>query len=324
MDRSTVETMMGPLTQIEASVVPKFDVKVLPDFTVLTGQGVPNNGMVLTHEARSKLLKVAGLPNKTLGKLYYQTASHVLTELLRLEGDLMLLHNDENIIDILPVARLRPLKSGDMLDILEDTIPGHEFHRVMRIGPHAIQIESLGEQLRDDVKSAPKGSVVQAGVVTRFSPLGISAPEVQNFVLRLVCTNGMTSTEFMNTYSSGPMDEILGWYKESVHRAYEGIHGLMSKWDHLADEGLSPTDRGMLIGGLIKSSGLNGAETAIVNARALESPPETMYDVLQLFTWAASHVVEEPLSILRAQNATADFADTHKHSMYCMSCKRAQ
>jgi len=69
MNRSQVETMLEPITNINASVTQKFDVKVQPDFMVITGVDVPKTGMVLTTEARDKLLKMAVMPKTTIRKL---------------------------------------------------------------------------------------------------------------------------------------------------------------------------------------------------------------------------------------------------------------
>ena len=325
MDRSQVEMMMEPITGINTSVTQKFDVKVQPDYTVITGVDVPKTGMVLTTEARDKLLILAGMPKKTIKKLSINTSNNVLTELMRQEGDLMLLHTDQHIIDILPVMRLRPVPAMQLLDILEDDIPDHTFHRVMRLDNHSIQIESIGSNWVDDVPSErKKGSVVQAGVVSRFSPMGLAVPEVQNFVLRLMCVNGMTSTEFINSYTTGPIDEVIPWYQNSIMRAYESLGGVLDKWNTLAEEGLSPVDRTLLLNGLIKAAKMPASEVEIIHQRALINPPETSYDVLQLLTWASSHVIEEPLGILRAQNAAASFIDEQQHSMFCPTCKRKQ
>ncbi len=302
----------------------KFDVRVSPDYTMIVGADIPKTGMTLTKEARDKLYSIAGMPKKTLARLSLGTVNNVLTELMRQEGDLMLLHNTQQIQDILPVQRLRPVNALDMLDTLQDTIPDHQFHRAMRVGQHSIQIESVGSHVVEDNIGKSKGSLIQAGVVTRFSPLGLDAPEVQNFVVRLICINGMTSTEFFNKYTTGPLADVIPWYQQSLIRAYAGMDGLIAKWDNLAEESLTTQERVLLLNGLLKAARVPHAETEIIHNEAMQNPPETSYEVLQLITWAASHVIEEPLAILRAQEAAASFVDSQQHVMWCPTCKRKQ
>ncbi len=323
MDRLQVEAYLEPLLSQHASVTEKFDVRVSPDYTMIVGADIPKTGMVLTKDARDRIFSLAGISKKTVGRLSMNTANNALTELLRQEGDLMLLHDNQYIQDILPVQRLRPVDSKSMLDTLQETIPDHAFHRVMRIGQHSIQIESVGSHVvEDDI--GKKGSLVQAGVVTRFSPLGLDAPEVQNFVVRLVCVNGMTSTEFFNKYTTGPLAEVIPWYQQSLIRAYAGMDGLLGKWNNLAEEHLTTAERVLLLNGLLKAARVSHAETEIIHNEAMQNPPETSYEVLQLITWAASHVIEEPLAILRAQEAASSFVDAQQHAMWCPTCKRKQ
>jgi hypothetical protein len=324
MERNQVMAQLEPLTRIGTITTDRFESIVAGNHgeqVLVRGGEFGGIGMPLTFDARKKLFSLAGLRRPTVEKLSPSTASRVLTELTT-EQPQLFIHDDTMVIDIRPPQELRPVSITQVADILEETIGEHDFHRVLTYGSD-VHIESIGRDMVPDVVGTKeKNSLVQAGVVTKFSPVGFSLPQVQSFVVRLVCTNGMVGTEVLETYQAEDMNNFGSWYSTSISDAYDSVGSLVHKWQLLAEEGISAKDRMLMLTALLRDAKMPAKAREAVHAQALENPPQTSYDVLQLMTWATSHVLENPRHIFRAQNVATRFVNEEAHIRLCPTCDR--
>ncbi len=146
------------------------------------------------------------------------------------------------------------------------------------------------------------------------------------YVLRLACTNGAISNTVVRefSYSGGEGDDIWQWFRHSIKEAYRGFTRIVKGYEALAAEEVAPADRPLYLENLLKQAGVRGVMAEAVRARALEEPPRTAYDMMNLLTWASSHLLEEPRQIIRAQAAAAHFSEETTHARSCPVCHRAR
>jgi len=71
----------------------------------------------------------------------------------------------------------------------------------------------------------------------------------------------------------------------------------------------------------LKEARISGDVAQAIEEHALEEPPETAYDLYNLITWGASHVLSDPLSILRARRAADSFSHEKTHRRLCPVCR---
>jgi hypothetical protein len=320
MDRGQVLATLEPVNNVRGFVTDSFAAVKRDGVMFLNGDEF-GGAMPLTFQSQKALFSMAGLRRPTVERLTDTTATHVVNELLNRQPQLFV-SDGQFITDILPPQEITPLKPSQICEMLEDIIPEHNYHRVLLHG-NDVHIQSIGAERVPDV-DVVKNSLIQAGVTTRFSPLGISLPQVQSFVVRLVCTNGMTGTEVLTSYQATEHENFEDWFNESVTDAYHSVGALVSKWDALVDEGIDPKDRVLVLSALMKEAKMPMAAREAVHARALEEPPVNAYDMLQLMSWASSHVLEQPRHILRTQDLATRFTNEETHVRLCPTCNHVR
>jgi len=75
---------------------------------------------------------------------------------------------------------------------------------------------------------------------------------------------------------------------------------------------------------MLRDARITGEDADAIRARAIEEPPRNTYDLVNLLTWASSHVVREPARIRRIQNTVAAFSNESEHKQVCPICHRAR
>jgi hypothetical protein len=226
-------------------------------------------------------------------------------------------------IDVISQAKeVQHVDTRRVIDSIVQAMPDADFHRVLIGKEYDIQLEVVGERQA----AVNVGDLVRGGVAVRFSPLGGIQPQVQTFALRLACTNGALTSQNLSGYElfEEDFDQFYPWLTQSVTTAYEGLESVMESWRILSQQVLSPEDRNLMLSGLMKRARLTSRMIEMIHGKALEEHPETAYDLLQLLTWATSHVMDDPRRIRRAQLAGAVFTDEVQHQAYCRSCRRAK
>lgn len=322
MDREAVLEKLEPISKTVVRTMERnsrVKVTVTPEMVTLR----PGGGqriMEVTSDGVKSLANFCGLPWNLAARIQPDTFGTVATELLGQANRYALLVKGEAIVGVTKPAKYLGLDPTRVLRALEGGIKGLTYHRVLVLDDSTVSIEMVGER-REPVVS---GDLIQAGAQITFSPLGTIKPTVQGYALRCLCTNGMSSNIVLNTFSfSGGGDgggDIWNWLKKSSRAAYGSINRIVVQYRKMMDEEVPPKQRALLLEALLKEARIVGNDAAAIRASAIENPPRTSYDLMNLVSNATSHLLEEPRGIRRAQEAVAAYSNSTEHSRTCPVC----
>lgn len=324
MNRTDVMEVIQPLTGYQTRSVAPGAARV----------GIDQDRVWLRPSPRAQALEVAadgikpllsriGLAEDVVRRLQPATFARVATESLAHQGHSLLVQ-DGRVVDLAPPNRFLRVDPERAITAVERGIRGEvDFHRILTLPHQTVQLEMVGVQ----EQPVSRGDLVRAGVMVRFSTTGAVTPMVQSYALRLTCTNGATSMDVMQEFSyggrsgTGEGDDIWQWFRDSSRQAYASLGRIIARWQQMREEQLPAGDRAFVLTALLREAGIGRAEAEAVRAEALRNPPQNSYEMLQLLTWAASHVVERPQNIVRAQRAAASFSSTTEHHRLCPTCQ---
>ncbi len=194
----------------------------------------------------------------------------------------MLLHREKygilvkegRIVDFTAPKRYHNVPAEKVLNAIEKAIPEVDYNRAL-IDRESVHLEVVG------LEETPvlKGDMVRAGALIKWSPIGITKPLVQSFVVRRTCTNGATGNTVLREYGFGGGDDDNGnvweWFKKSVRDAYRSYGKMAEAWRRLVNENVPAADRPMMLEALIKQTGLSPEVADVVRGRALQEPRPT-------------------------------------------------
>lgn len=283
------------------------------------------------------LARFVGVSWDIVKNLKPETFGNVATELLvKKSSHFGMVMKDGIVIDFLKGGS-HNVDTEKALTVMEKVIPDIDYHRAVVEG-HNVSVEVVGDKRQPVVR----GDLIQAGALIRFSPLGSIAPSIQSYALRLACTNGATSNTILREYkytgdsgrdggSTGPGgggdgDSFWQWFRKSTHDAYGALNEIVTQYQKMIKERISPADRAALLEGMLKQAHISGANAEAVRAMALQNPPTNSYDMLNLLTYATSHILDNPNNIRQAQTVIADYSSEEEHTRICPLChsKRSQ
>lgn len=293
--------------------------------------GGGGHSMELDKEGVRSLSSFAGFPVNMRDNLSPDTYGRMATELLRKKERYTVLTNNGRATGFVSPKRKVALAPERVLRSIEIAIPTTdapvEYHRALIVPHnHTIELDIIGEQQKPVVQ----GDMVKAGALVRFSPIGTIDPEIQSFVVRLACTNGAESTEYLSHYSGGggngnsKDDNPWKWFKKSMRDAYNALDRIIENWRGLKSELVSPEERAAVLARLLQEAKLSQEARSAVHAKAHTEPPQDMYDMMNLITWASTHVLQRPSEIVRARRTAAEFAAASTHARICPSCGRSR
>jgi hypothetical protein len=275
----------------------------------------------LSKAGSTNLAKFTGVPNKLVeglgAGLWSQVANHLLMQKGRYT---VLFDGNEEVVDF---AEFRGgvgyLAVERVLAAVEKGIPrGVEWNRVEILDGHTAVLEVLGAR-QENVR---RGDLVRAGAMVKFSPTGMILPTVQSYVLRLVCTNGQTSRLVLSNFTGGggEGDNVWQWFRQSVRAAYDSVGDLMNRYREMINDRIPANHRAEVLEALLRNAGIKGKEAEAVRAQALANPPRNSYDMMNLITWASSHIVQTPARRQRIMSASSEFIDEADHTQVCPLC----
>lgn len=326
MDRTAVLERIEPILNYDIKNIehtPRTRVAIEPDAIILR-PGDGRRALTLAPEGAKSMAHFAGFPTDLAKQLHPDTFARVATELLERKENYSVTLKDHRVIAFGKRAFERRIDPVKVLRTIEASIKVEEYHRVMLPGDNSVIIDVGGER-RQPVRT---GDLVQAGASISFSPIGTIEPLVQSYVMRLVCTNGATTQEVQREWhfgrGGGEGDDIWQWFRQSVREAYRAVDRIVARWKQLDAMRISPEDRAAMLEAVLKRARITGDLAEAVKAEALNHPPETEYDVLNLITWASSHLLPEPRQIVAARDAAASYAAEADHRKVCPICRRAR
>ncbi len=261
-----------------------------------------------------------GLTIEVAKHLRPDTLGRVMTELLEDKQRYSLTLKDGAVVDVSKPAPFPNLNPDRVLRSVEGGIRGADYHRVVLINNTA-RVEVVGERQQPVVV----GDMVRAGALVAFSPQGTTVPLVQSYAMRLACTNGAITTDVLRNYEyggGGDGDGVWQWFREVSREAYQAIAQIIARWREMTEQGISPEDRAMALEAMLKAAKITGEGADVIRAEALAHPPRNNYEMMNLLTYASSHLLESPQQVVRAQITAARYADERTHAKVCPLCHR--
>lgn len=323
MNREEVLEVIEPLTQLQVRNIehsPRTRVTVAPDMVVLRPGGGARM-MQMAEGGVKSMAKFAGLPVDLVKQISPDLFGRLATELLQRKRVYSIMLQEGQIVEFGKPMRTRTINPERVVKIIEDNVHDADFYRVMTMPNHSVSLEVVGMQR----KPVARGDLVQAGALVAFSPIGTIEPSVHSYVMRLVCTNGATTHDIVREFhfgGGGDGDNIWQFFRQSVRDAYQSIDIVIGRWRNMIQDKIAPADRAMMLEALLKQSGIAGRDADAVRARALEEPPRNTYEMMNLITWASSHLLEGCQAIRHAQTVASDFAREVAHRRVCPVCHR--
>ena len=322
LDRIEVLERMEPILNTRVREVehnPRTKVVVTPEMVTFRPGGGART-LEMTEAGVRSMANYVSLPWNVAGRLRPETFGAVSTELLGRKDRYSLVVKDGAVVSLAKPQEYHTVNPERALKAIESGMPNTEFHRLLLLENLVVSLEVVGER-RQPVN---RGDLIQAGANIAFSPMGTVEPLVQSYVLRLACTNGMTSNtvlrEFHFSGGGGEGDNIWQWFRRSVRDAYGSLDRVVGRYRQMDGEHIAPEDRATMLEAILREARLTGRDADAIRALAIQSPPETSYDMMNLISYASSHIIEAPHQVRRAQLTVANYTHEDEHARVCPVC----
>ena len=320
MNRTEVLEKLAPICQTTVRPVehsPRTRVIVEPGQVMIRpgrgGQLVP-----VSNQGVKALAKFVGLPHGVAQELSPDLFARVSTELLGRKECYNLLLDGEEVQNFTEYRRVKNLPVERVLTAIEKAVPRCDYHRVSVLPNSVASIEIVGTQQQ----AVRRGDMVRAGAMVTFSPINVVLPSVQSYVLRLVCTNGATSHTVLANFTGGggEGDDVWQWFRQSVTAACQSVGAIVERYQQMIQERIPADHRAAMLEALLKEAGITGKAAEAVRAQAIQEPPRNTYEMVNLITWATSHIITSPRERYRALEASAGFTEQAEHARTCPLC----
>lgn len=324
MNREELMAQLEPMSGLRVRDIPhdaRIKVAVAEKKDAMSfhvGGGKP---ITVSQDMVGRMLKFAGVPGSMAESLRPNTLGQAVTECLAHKRAYSLILDGSTMTDIVPYHERKAMPTERVVNLLERVVAEPNYHRLNMLQNHTVNLEIVGA----DEKPVSRGDLVRAGISLTFSPIGVVAPEVESYALRLACTNGMTSTLGIAQYKfngngDGDGDQnIWSWLRGSIKGAFKSFSHVVEGWQQLMGEGIPPENRAAVLEGLIRQAKLPHQVAEEVEARALANPPANAWDAMNLITWASSHRLDG-MDVLHARRAMARYASDATHREVCPLC----
>ena len=330
MKANDVLDHLKDVREVTAKVIdrePATKIVVTPEMvTMRPGKG--KRLLEVEKDGVKDLFQFLHMPPDMVGKIMPSTCGQVANDLLGHKERFELLMKDGKIIGFRAPHVGHSMSPERVLESIEKVVEKPDYHKVAVDGQN-VNLEIVGI----DKATVTRGDVVRAGALVKFRPLGISNPSVQSFVLRLVCTNGMTSSTVLREYSFGgggrgggddKKDGLWPWFRKGLKEAYNSYSKVVERYQQMIKDEIPEAERAMMLEAMIKEAGLKDEAAATVRTMAIDTPIRNSYDILNLITYATSHILEDPKQVNRARRATEVFQDNDSHALFCPVCRKAR
>lgn len=324
MKKEEVLQQLEPLTGVTTRTIehqPRTRVVVQPDQVILR----PGSGgrlMPMNEDGVKSLAKFIGMPEK-MGKeispdLFSQVANHILAR----RGHYSVMLIDGAITSFERPGIGRQVNPERLITTIERAIPNPEYMSVTLSANYTASLELVGEKREPVVR----GDLIRAGALVNFSPVGTIAPSVQSFVVRLACTNGMAENTVLREYNGGggnEGDDQWQWFRKAPHDAYGAITPIVNRYRELVKNRIPDKERALILENMLHKAGVKGELADAIRAQAIQDPPRNEYQMLNLITFASSHLAREQAQVQKLRSVAADFSSEERHAGYCPICHHA-
>lgn len=320
MERTAVLEKLEPISHVTTRPVehtPRTRVLVEPGQVVIR-PGSGGHLVPISEDGVKAMTNFVGLPQGVSRQLSPDLFGRVATELLARKERYNLLLDDGQVKNFADYRGIRNLPVDRVLTAIERGMPDCDYHQVSVLGNHSAMLEVVG--LKQE--AVRRGDLMRAGALIKFSPINTIQPSVQSYVLRMVCTNGMSNATVLAEFTGGhgEGDDVWQWFRQSVRAAYQSIGKVVSRYQDMIRERVPADQRAGMLEELLRQAGITGKEAEAVRAQAIQEPPRNTYELLNLVSWASSHIVRSPEKVQRVLKAGATFTDEAAHASVCPLC----
>lgn len=335
MNANQVMEKLAPVASVTAKKVerdPSTRIIVTPDMVTMR----PGRGKRLLEVEKTSvkdLFQFLHTPPDMMGKLHPDTTSRVVNDLMGKHERFDLLMRDGKIIGFRGATNHsdHAMNPERVMETISKVIEKPDYNRVMVSDNQNVSLEIVGI----DKAAVTRGDVIRAGALVNFSPLGMTNPSVQSFVLRLACTNGATSNDVLREYSYGGgnggggrggdggrrQEGIWSWLRKGLRDAYQSYGKIVERYQDMVRDEIPEHQRALMLEAMIKEAGLPPEARETIRSMAIENPVRNAYDILNLITYASSHILTEPRHVRRARKAVEDFQSQDTHALFCPVCR---
>ena len=320
MDRTAVLEKLEPISHVTTRPVEhtlRTRVLVEPGQVVIR-PGSGGHLVPVSEEGVKAMTNFVGLPRAVSQQLSPELFGRVVTELLSRKERYNLLLDNGLVKNFGDYHGIRNLPVDRVLTAIEHGIPNCDYHNVSVLKNHSAMLEVVGPRQ----EAVRRGDLMHGGALVRFSPINTIKPVVQSFVLRMVCTNGMSTKTVLAEFTGGhgEGDDVWQWFRQSVRAAGQALGAIVNRYQAMVKERIPADQRAGMLEELLRQAGITGKDAEAVRAQAIQEPPRNTYELLNLITWASSHIVKSPERVQRALNAGATFTDETEHATVCPLC----
>ncbi len=328
MERNQVLETLGTMADMRVRNIdhsPTTRVTVSADGEAMSFRAGRAQALMIPKSSVPTVLKYTGITPKLADRLEPKTLGTVVTEMLAHKNQYAVVTQDGEITDFVKRGERIGMNPAKVLDNIERALPDVDYHRVNCLTLHDARLEILGVNER----AVSKGDLIRAGISVNFSPIGVVSPSVQAYALRLTCTNGATSLSSLSQYNyggggnggnGGGDGNVWNWLRNSARNAYGSIDNIVTSYQEMMRENITPADRSAVIEGLIREARLPAEVAAEVRTRAMAEPPQNSYDAMNLISWASSHRLTGSLAD-HAQRVVANYSNEAEHRRVCPVCR---
>jgi hypothetical protein len=169
-----------------------------------------------------------------------------------------------------------------------------------------------------------KGDLFNSGVHIQNHPFGVVRPEIDGYLLRLVCLNGAIGTDEVFRAPMTMGEDPKQWLHSSIKKARYTTSKLFSHIKELKGKAITGNTQDLLDGLYIELDIPNRVQD-LINSRVHKHGADSMYDIFNHLTYVASNigaVRREPILRNRLMRASSHFA-SHIGEV-CQNCQRPQ
>lgn len=295
-------------------------------------------------DANASLMSFIGIPAEVAKSYPSKLVTPLLTHgLSRKDGAVVVIDEDGKLLSIQDQAKLKPVMSAEqVLTNIRQQWPEVQFQDASIMGSkgnNAYGSDLLAithnEERRLETMLQPGlhqflpdgGDPFRAGVHVHFNPMGVTAPAIEPYLLRLVCRNGAIHAEYISDewgkgYGEG--DELWQWFRDGLVASDTVIGTVMDKYSAMIGESFDGQDRVRALEGYIGHARLGREDALELRNRAIENPIRNAYDLFNLATAQATHGAgKRTLNDLVGRQRRAAFTGgaAHAHNA-CPTCHR--
>lgn len=234
-------------------------------------------------------------------------------------------------LDILSPRR-HPVQATQVLDIVHESLsngrpavyPKHWVDGLRTVTLTCTQPNRSYEITGTDPDSGQRrvGDVLQGGVVITFSPIGAIPAEVGSYINRLLCTNGMTSSEQLDRWAAPGGDgaaDVYEWMPEAISNAFDTLDARFRACQRMADTPINEDAIETVVEDLFSHFRMPATLQASVRRRLANVNVSNLWDVTNAMTWAATHddAIRDPRHRVRLMRYAGDTAG---HTERCSTC----